>query len=421
MSISQNFPEEGPTLNLNFAGSRTLDPRITFSRTTTGTYMDANGLIVTAPADAPRFDHRYVNGEIESLGLLVEESRSNLITYSADFNNWSKVRSYISGVNVISPDGTESANKIVEDNSLETHYVRKFPTVSADAVCAISVYVKSAERSQFAIYTYGSTGWDASLTAIYDLPTENITGTNAENCTINAVGNGWYRATYIATKNSTSGTANVDFYTALNGNVSYQGDNSSGIYLWGAQLEEGAFATSYIPRPDTSTATREPDKVSMEGDNFSDWFNTDEGTLHMRISSTQGPQSGYPRLLMLTPAGQNSQNNSLQFIHSNSSVGLGFAIWEGGSIRKGYGKNVTGPEDKENIVFAYKSDGDTSVYVDGNSLTNTISATYAQPVFGRMGIGAYPGGEGTTPRTTIESLVYYPTRLTNAQLQTLTK
>jgi hypothetical protein len=65
MSISQNFPEEGPTLNLNFAGSKTLDPRITFSRTTTGTYMDANGLIVTAPADAPRFDHRYVNGEIE--------------------------------------------------------------------------------------------------------------------------------------------------------------------------------------------------------------------------------------------------------------------------------------------------------------------------------------------------------------------
>ena len=69
MSISQNFPEEGPTLNLNFAGSRTLDPRITFTRTQTtsngSTYMGRDGLIKYAGPDEPRFDHRYVNGEIE--------------------------------------------------------------------------------------------------------------------------------------------------------------------------------------------------------------------------------------------------------------------------------------------------------------------------------------------------------------------
>ena len=122
MSISQNFPEEGPTLNLNFAGSRTLDPRITFTRTQTtsngSTYMGRDGLIKYAGPDEPRFDHRYVNGEIESLGLLIEEMRQNLLDYSANFNNWSKVRSYISGVNVLSPDGTETANKLVEDDSL---------------------------------------------------------------------------------------------------------------------------------------------------------------------------------------------------------------------------------------------------------------------------------------------------------------
>jgi hypothetical protein len=75
MSISQLYPAEGPTLNLNFAGSRTLDPRITFTRTQTtsngSTYMGRDGLIKYAGPDEPRFDHRYVNGEIESLGLLL--------------------------------------------------------------------------------------------------------------------------------------------------------------------------------------------------------------------------------------------------------------------------------------------------------------------------------------------------------------
>ena len=62
MAISQLYPAEGPTLNLNFAGSRTLDPRITFTRTSSGTYMGRDGLVKYAGPDEPRFDHRYVNG-----------------------------------------------------------------------------------------------------------------------------------------------------------------------------------------------------------------------------------------------------------------------------------------------------------------------------------------------------------------------
>ena len=79
MSIRNTYPTIRPSLNLDFARSRTLDPRITFSRTTTGTYMDSDGLIKVASADEARFDHRYVNGQLESLGLLVEESRSNIV------------------------------------------------------------------------------------------------------------------------------------------------------------------------------------------------------------------------------------------------------------------------------------------------------------------------------------------------------
>ena len=87
MSIQQNFPAISPSLNLNFARSKTLDPRITFSRTTTATRMNEVGLIEVVDADKPRFDHEYdpVSGNVKSLGLLIEDSRTNLLKRSEDF------------------------------------------------------------------------------------------------------------------------------------------------------------------------------------------------------------------------------------------------------------------------------------------------------------------------------------------------
>ena len=89
MSISQNFPAISPTLNLNFARSKKLDPRITFTRTSSATRTNAQGLIEVVSADTPRFDHSYNSstGSVNSLGLLIEESRTNLISYSQDFTN----------------------------------------------------------------------------------------------------------------------------------------------------------------------------------------------------------------------------------------------------------------------------------------------------------------------------------------------
>ena len=82
MSIKSSYPTDSPSLVLDFANSRRLDPRITFTRAQTGnisSYMGPDGLIKYAGPDQPRFDHRYnsVTGEVESLGLLIEESRVN--------------------------------------------------------------------------------------------------------------------------------------------------------------------------------------------------------------------------------------------------------------------------------------------------------------------------------------------------------
>ena len=124
MSISQNFPTIRPTLNLNFARSKTLDPRITFTRASTATYVDEDGLIKTAGADEARFDHDPVTGE--SLGLLIEESRTNLYDNTINFgsSNWILQTSpevTLNTTDVSSPDGTYSAVKWTPTTTLSQY------------------------------------------------------------------------------------------------------------------------------------------------------------------------------------------------------------------------------------------------------------------------------------------------------------
>ena len=107
IEVTADYPTIKPSLNLNFARSRSLDPRITFTRASVGTYVGRDGLIKTAGVDEARFDHD--PDTLESLGLLIEESRTNLITYSHEINNtnfWFGSRTYISIDSTISPDGS---------------------------------------------------------------------------------------------------------------------------------------------------------------------------------------------------------------------------------------------------------------------------------------------------------------------------
>ena len=116
IEVTQEYPSIRPTLDLNFAATKTLDRRITFTRDSIGTYTDELGIVRTAPNNTPRFD--YDPTTRESLGLLIEESRINLFTYSEEFNQsgWSNVRSSDSGTTATAdPEGntTGAAYKLV--------------------------------------------------------------------------------------------------------------------------------------------------------------------------------------------------------------------------------------------------------------------------------------------------------------------
>jgi hypothetical protein len=237
-----------PSLLLDFANSKTLDPRITFTRGGLGTYTDANGLVKSAASNEARFDHNPITGE--SLGLLIEEQRTNLLSYSENFDNaaWAKVRSSVTANATTAPDGTTTADKLVEDTTASnTHLVEQVAVTTSGASYTLSVYAKAGERTKFvlSIYTNAATAVSFDLTA--------VTASNASG-TITPCANGWYRCSLTFT----SGATGNGWYDVILQNASaaytYTGDGTSGIYIWGAQLEQGAFATSYIPSADSFTS-----------------------------------------------------------------------------------------------------------------------------------------------------------------------
>lgn len=265
-----------PKLALDFT-TASLDPRITFTRAdNTATRVNSSGYVETVNADMARFDYDPIT--LACKGLLIEEQRANLLTYSEQFNEsaWTKSRASIVPDAITSPRGNLTGDKLVEDTTASsTHQAfQSFTTVSGTTY-SFSVYAKAAERTQIALNLGSGAGaFSAAAQVIVNLNTGAIVSGSG---TIAAAGNGWYR---ITVQNTAIANAVGDciYRIAVAGGTIYTGDGTSGIYLWGAQLEAGAFPTSYIPTTTTSL-TRNADVATMTGANFSSWFNASEGTL----------------------------------------------------------------------------------------------------------------------------------------------
>jgi len=417
MSISHLFPEEGPTLNLNFAGSRTLDPRITFTRTSTGTYMGSNGLIKVAPADAPRFDHRYVNGEIESLGLLIEEQRTNLCPNSTSSSNWGTPFQLTKSAspNVISPDGTTNAYTWTETTDSTTH-LNNGPTisiVSGDSY-SISVFFKNSggigDRGYF-IQWYKSGGQVAKVS--YHIGTDSIDITssggapNPTNVKVEKYPNNWYRISFVAILNETSALAIVGVTEGSNHSTSFTGNTSYSHSFWGLQYEAGTFPTSYIPTSG-STVTRNQDRVLIDGERFLDWYNPDEGTFFCNVNS--------PRGTVIFGVGDTFSNT---IYVTGGSGGSMLSNTTGSPLSVSGLITATG---NSKIAFAVKTD-DSSICINGIvTATNTTNDMPIGVVRLVLGASAWsPTAFGNQVDGTISQLTYYPRRLSNDNLQNLTK
>lgn len=192
----------------------------------------------------------------EANGLLVEGASTNLLTYSEQFENadWTKINATITANAVTAPDGTLTADKLVESATDASHRVdRSNVTVSENTVYTISVFLKAGERR------YGRLRCGTNIGFILDVRFDLVAGkyinsSGVQIGDLQPLGNGWYRvvATFTTQVGATtlSGTGVYLHDTATGGSSGgdgYLGDGTSGLYVWGAQLEALPFASSHIP------------------------------------------------------------------------------------------------------------------------------------------------------------------------------
>ena len=276
MTIKALYPTFRPILNLDFAKTKALDPRVTFTRASTGTFVGSNGLIQTAASGTARFDHNPATGE--SLGLLVEEARTNRALYSEQFDNayWGANAATVTTNSTVAPDGANTADTFAEDATSGTHVLFAYPSSPVQSGSnTFSCYAKAKERSVFALSVNGSIG-HAWAAATFNLSSGVITqsGQGTVNLTLTGAqmfnaGNGWYRCCLSFSSTSTSAYVSLQIVNTPSyayggyGRYSYSGDGTSGIYIWGAQAESPAiFPTSYIPTTG-STVTRAADVATV--------------------------------------------------------------------------------------------------------------------------------------------------------------
>ena len=389
-------------LDLDFT-TGTLDSRITFTRSTTGSYYNSAGVLSTAAINAPRFD--YNPSTLQANGLLIEESRTNLLLYSEQFDNaaWVKgVNSFITPNVITAPDGTTTADKFVEAATTAQHLMYQSYATTSGTVYTYSVYAKAAEWTFFRMQLGGAGG-----VGLFDLSA--ITATTASgalSASIQPVGNGWFRCSLTATSN---GDSKNFIYKQQ---ATYTGDGTSGIYLWGAQLEAGSFATSYIPTV-ASQVTRAADVAVMTGTNFSSWYNQTEGTVYAEGDYGRNGVTAY--ISSIPDSDLLNAVNRYQ-IAFNAANNLSCAVVASGvTIVAALNSNISSTTFKS--VLAIKS-GDYAATINANAPNN--STAVGIPTVDRLKIGVASNGTSSFLNGHIKRLTYFNKRLSNGELVNLT-
>ena len=384
-----------------------------YTPTTTAPITNYIPVLQTASAGTPRFDHNPITGE--SLGLLIEEQRTNLVTFSEQFDNayWTKTNLAITANATVAPDGAVVADTLTRTTTTTTESMLRVPTTQAvSKAFTLSVYAKVGSAAtllymrNLAVDTTTTTGLVKFnlATGVIDLA---LGSTYTGNASMTSVGNGWYRCVITGTTPATIANNLIDIGGTSSGNLG--GTAGDFLYIWGAQLEAGAFATSYIPTV-ASQVTRAADSASMTGTNFSSWFNQSEGSFYTEaIAAALSSTAGNPGTFVGISDG--TVSNRLRLKSENGTAWEGavagtsqFAIGTYGSAGVSY-----------KLAGAYKVN-DFAYSFNGTTAATDTSGTV--PVVSQMQIGNLITAREFSG--TIKKLAYYPRRLTNTQLQALT-
>ena len=376
---------------------------ITFTRASTGTFLGSNGLLQTAAINTPRVEYD-ANGVAK--GLLIEEARTNLLTYSEDFSNsyWVKPVGGQLGSAVVGPDGISGSGVTLEDNGATGTglvYFFRTVTVNTSTTYTVSIFAKADQLQWLAIRLINFTTPPTPSAVWFNLNTgakgteSNVTGN------IEPYSNGWYRCSVTFTTDAIDTTGNIQFFCCDSDNdLTVDFDGTSSILVYGAQLEAGSFPTSYIPTSG-ATATRSADIASVSVSEFG--YNQAQGSVVVEANYTDQAVSSLVRIV---------NGTNLYFVY-NSSGAWRFQAKSAGTVVA----QLTAPANNSNDTIAAAWSSNDFVIVDGSGIDADTSGALPDTsgaIFYFSGHGGYFGNGH------IKSINYYPLRLSDAKLQELT-
>jgi hypothetical protein len=380
---------------------------------TATTYTRNNGGVFPA-----RFDYDPVT--LAPRGILIEEQRTNLMLQSNAFSSapWGPDTNTIMTANsAVSPDGTTNAWKMAAVNGVISNGQRQFNTKAASAITyTTSLFSKAAgyDWLQIAVFdgTNGNRYWFNVRTGAVGTTSVIGTGFTAVSASVTPAPNGFFRCAIIATS-STATQYDVYLYpAAANGSNGTGNANGDGVFIYGAQLEVGAFATSYIPTV-ASQVTRSADVCNITAPMFTPWYSQSQGTMVVEFVSN-GINTVSSSLAAISDGTGN--NILLPFINSG---GVSFvSVLSGGATSASLNTGAVTVRAIAKHASAYQADSFAATL---NGAAPTVDTAGPVPVGANvMNIGwAAPYG-GLYLNGWLRTIRYYPFRASNNQLQALT-
>jgi hypothetical protein len=394
------------------------------TRATTATRFNSAGLIESVASGVPRLDYYTSGGTAGCPALLVEPQSQNVARFvnqmtGQDFPSASGGLTITTGsTDFLAPDGasgsiTKYVGGAASGSNQQAYYTGGPITASAAGVHTFSLFVKAGATNplnfcaiQFALFT----GASGTATSYFSLASGTALTAGAS---IQNYGNGWYRLTsapYTIAAGDLSGNV-IFIFAESNNDFNWPASGALNLtaYTWGAQMEAGSVATSYIPTT-TAAVTRNADVVTLSGA-VSGCIGQTEGTIYAEVDVRNlGVETYFIRvddgastnIVSLRKLNTNNVRSAITAPTTSGTINISSATFTAGILK---------------IAFAYKS-GEIALCVNGANLTANGTFTFGAS-FNRVSVGSNITG-GTELNDRIRAVALYTTRLTNAELQSLT-
>lgn len=397
-SQDTDFPIIRPNLDLRFALTKRLDPRITFTRGSTGTYIGPDGMMRTAGVNQPRFDHDPITGK--SLGLLIEESRTN----------------YVFNSQTLYSDASPPGNIYMKPDTTLSYvdYASGGPNGGAfTRITRVTPRNSPFPNDWDWLWRYGSDGQNAfpnGTVFVFSCYARSIDGSvktikfsNPDSgAVLNSLTTSWRRVYGLFT----AGSGSIGWFRINRSNPDTFAVGSN-YDIANLQAEIGTFPTSYIPTS-ASTVTRSADLASMTGTNFSSWYNQTEGSILVDCSNPEVSTT------LCSVSLNDTITDRIQLesgINARAVRNVYNGVTQISSLSYSYNT-------RQKFIVSYNSINKILNFSNSGSLGTQINSQGISTM-NVLRIGASPAGSNPL-NSSIARLTYYPIQLTNQQLINLT-